>query len=348
AGNPANALIQKPSEAELKSISVALSAAILSADMMKIVNLLMPFHISTRGGDNSLAKKLMSDYQANTGNKEGLIDQIKNNLKGDDVNFALYLLQSPPAAAITGQSESTLLNPGTPKSNVVAGGNVTRYFLMKYRTLGKKGEVDVENAFGYEYKGGLSQESRWLQFIWRQVVAINSKGEETPVPGSVTSNSGSYELTTDENKINYNLDNLPGAEGPWYESVNVKEGGGGSNQREAGLAAIYDLPHWKQTMNAVLKAFRMPDTVSVESRAFFNTYLIRGFEPIDHKKIRIAYKGTKEKNYRPEDKENELEEDAVLIGPYQRKLEGEGVNHLEEGMKKALNDKYPGEYDYIK
>lgn len=327
-----------PAPESIKLTSGELYSAIEAGNSAAVSSLLMPFHLALRSsGKRDVTDSLINDYQANTGSKVGLVEHIKTKLAGDDALFALYLIQSPGAYNFTGEPNAQLTKVLDVKSTEVAGGKSFLLMGADFKTSARS----AEGGFGMNYTGALSQETRWLQFLWREVVAIDKNNKETRIGGNVSSSSGDYQLTTDDAKKVYNLDTIRRSEAPWYEAPN-KDNELGPGTRMAGVAAIYDLPDWLQTYDAVVKAFELPDTVKVESRATFTSYLIRGFTPLHSESIRMFYFGEKATDFNEKTKAADL--------PYygQVQVDPESKDHLMPGMKEALNARFPGQYDYIK
>ena len=130
-----------------------------------------------------------------------------------------------------------------------------------------------EDGFGITYEGKDADKAQWLQFIWREVIGVDSaEANPSPLAENITTSGGSYKLTSGgtwtanggPSSENYNTDTASTSD-PFYESKGMAD-------RSADAATIYDQPSAAQTK--VDKAFNA-GAKKVVSRAHFHTFLIK-------------------------------------------------------------------------
>jgi Domain of unknown function (DUF4157) len=117
---------------------------------------------------------------------------------------------------------------------------------VKVRTGVEFSDTDKDD-FAVSYRGPGSADTHILQFISREVVAVNKDKSAHPVTSTITTTGGTYDLTpggTDSTfgkpgKANVNTDTLSHT-APFYES-NESEAQDGAS-RTADSTTIYDLP----------------------------------------------------------------------------------------------------------
>ena len=159
-----------PAEYEAASRAVHAALTAKTVDAEGIYAALLPLM-----RDPGRAANLKTAYSSlfNT----GLEADLAAKLAGADLSYALYLLNAPgPAAAHAPTIFKAQPGPGTPPKTVppaVAGGAVTAATEVPWETKsGKKGQY----GFGVGYSGALSQDSRWLQFIEREIDYVPKSG----------------------------------------------------------------------------------------------------------------------------------------------------------------------------
>jgi hypothetical protein len=150
---------------------------------------------------------------------------------------------------------------------------------VKVRTDIEFSDTD-KGDFGVSYKGPDSADTHILQFISREIVAVNKDKSAHPVADSITTSGGTYDLTpggTDSTfgkpgKANVNTDTLSKT-APFYESDESEKQDGAS--RTADSTTIYDLPG--NASAKVQGAFTAggADVDHVVSRAHFVDYFIQ-------------------------------------------------------------------------
>jgi hypothetical protein len=150
---------------------------------------------------------------------------------------------------------------------------------VKVRT-GVDFTADDKDDFAVSYKGPGSADTHILQFISREVVAVNKDKSAHPVAKTITTTGGTYDLTpggTDSTfgkpgKANVNTDTLSKT-APFYESDESEKANGAS--RTADATTIYDLPG--SLAGNVHDAFTTggADVDHVVSRAHFVDYIVQ-------------------------------------------------------------------------
>ncbi len=206
-------------------------------------------------------------------------------LSGADLSFALYLLQAPGPASPHTPSVAYVAQPGfgaTPTTATVGGGTVSAGTAVPYSYQPKDPAKPVTSAqfgFGYGYSGALSSDTRWLQFIEREI--DSTKGTvTTPVTGDFTAGTRTYPLTTNAANPSWSVDS-DNTSDPFFDQTHS-----GESWRDAMSVSAYDSPSWgRQIVDAQLRA----GATSVTSRAHFDIYLIRDFAPIFHIEVEITW-----------------------------------------------------------
>lgn len=152
--------------------------------------------------------------------------------------------------------------------------------------LAREGAPDGDNNFALTYTGKDSDNARWLQFIWREIVGLDDKDASTPVKETITTSGGTYDLTDNGTyttpgtpaKNNYNTD-CPNTSDPFYEAF-------GEADRTADSTKMIDLPG--PAVSQVKGAFR-GGAKKVASRAHFTTFLVKGRAITFQTAINIAW-----------------------------------------------------------
>ncbi len=121
------------------------------------------------------------------------------------------------------------------------------------------------SVFSASYSGTDSGKSRFLQFIWREMIVEHPVKGTFAVSGPLASTAKTgYAWTTDPKKPNYNTDTTSSTN-PFYEA-------GGAHNRTAGATTIFDRP--ASRIGDAKTQFDAGAT-KVTSRAHFTTYLVR-------------------------------------------------------------------------
>jgi Domain of unknown function (DUF4157) len=258
----------------------------------------------------------------------GLEMDIAAKLTGAGQSYALYLLNAPTAAL---PHAPTIFKaqpgPGTPPTTApppAAGGTVTAETRVPYET--KKGTKGTY-GFGVGYSGALSGDSRWLQFIEREI-DYNPKGggQRTALNEEIEGGSGAatnkYKLTTVTGSPNWTVDSYDPSN-PFFDETHSNDA-----WRAATSVAIYDAPGARA--GDVGKLFHAGNT-NVTSRAHFDIYLIRDFSAIYHVEIEIVWTFSNPTTSR-------ISRNVKATGP---------VTALPGALKAALVARYPA-YAYIR
>jgi hypothetical protein len=247
-------------------------------------------------------------------------------LTGADQSYALYLLNAPKAA--TPHAPTTFKaqpGPGIPPASApppAAGGTVTAETKVPYETTkGSKGTY----GFGVGYTGALSGDSRWLQFIEREIdYDPAGGGQRKALDKEIESGGGAnkYRLTTVTTSPNWIVDSYDPSN-PFFDETHSNDA-----WRAAPSVAIYDAPAARE---ADVKQLLDAGNSNVTSRAHFEIFLIRDFTAIYHVEIEIVWTFS-----------------GATKSPPARTIKATGpVNGLPGPLKAALVARYPA-FAYIR
>jgi hypothetical protein len=303
---------------EYKAVAKKLYAAMkgLGTDEEAIYGLLLPFN-----RDEPKLTKLKTIYQSElkgglTG--KGLEADIKDEMSSDELAYALYLLNAPPPAA--NRTTVTVSKPGTEAhTGKVEGGEVSVHTGTQYTPTAAGAALRPE-GFSLGYKGGLASETRWLQFIWREIVVNHpTKGEYHVKAAIGTSAKHGYSLTTDRDKPTYNTDSAD-ADNPFYEA-------GFFSNRTADAMTMFDQP---AAIESHVRAAFSDGATKVTSRAHFNTFLIRDYKTLYHVYLQVEWTFN-----------------SAAASPNVQTVKSAGkADSLPSDMKEKLVEQYP-KFDYI-
>ena len=259
-------------DAEFKAAAKALYAAMkgMGTKIETLYGVLIPFN-----RDKAALDKLKAVYQTElagglTG--KGLEADIKDEwgLSKNEESYALYLLNAPP--------------PGTPH----AGPALTAAGAEAFKTTVPGGELSArtgasmgapyDQMYSLGYKGGLANESHWLQFIWREVCVTDAKGKNSRLADSITTTGGTCNLTTDPDAPNYNTDSASPTS-PFYEA-------GGMHGRTDDSITMFDMP---APATAFVTREFAGGAKKVVSRAHFNTFLVRDYKVLQQVKVDVEW-----------------------------------------------------------
>jgi len=133
------------------------------------------------------------------------------------------------------------------------------------------------NVFSLTYEGQDAERMRWLQFAWREIIGVDARGNSTARKGTVTTDTGSYELTeggtstalgTPTKKENFNPDSRSDLD-PF---VDAAEGGPpGTAYRTAASTRFFDQPG---PMVDLVKEMFDAGATTVVSRAHYMQFLV--------------------------------------------------------------------------
>ncbi|TND08100.1 MAG: hypothetical protein FD123_2654 [Bacteroidetes bacterium] len=278
------------------------------------------------------------------GTAKALEEAFVAKLTGNTVFYALYLLNAPPPNMNSFGGEG-LSWTGDENFNVSAGGgNVTQQTDL---TISREGNPTSTQAdFSVEYAGGLSESSRWLQFVSRTLEYSETGSTDRQYVGA-TNDDGSkipYEFTTDPNDPVYSVDVMLGAPAPFYEEASPSEPENpGANIRNPSATTIFDSPGSGLTWAAYI--FDNPDVFpnveKVYSTAYFYTFLIRDFFPI----VRINHIRVAEFTRKPDaNEEDPPHVKYPMTETHTQEVKGSAP--LPGPMKEVLVKYYP-EFSYI-
>jgi hypothetical protein len=230
--------------------------------------------------DSTSAATLKTTYAKLYSN--ALEADLSAKLKGADLSYALYLLNAPGAAA-THAPTNFKAQPGPGKGPAttpppVEGGTITAETEVQWETnAGKLGQY----GFGVGYSGALSAESRWVQFIEREI-SYDPKGggKRTSLDKEVTAGGGKnkYRLTTSASSPNWAVDSYS-TSSPFFDDKS-------DAWRDATSVSIYDAPAPRV---ADIKELADAGHTNITSRAHFDIYLIRDFSAIYHVELEIVW-----------------------------------------------------------
>lgn len=211
-----------------------------------------------------------------------LEDDLGAKLTGADLSYALYILNAP-GAAVAHAPTTFKAQPGPGKGPVttpppVAGGTIKAETEVPWET--KSGSTG-QYGFGVGYSGALSADSRWVQFIEREI-SYDPKGggKRTSLDKEITAGGGKnkYRLTTSTASPNWAVDSYS-ATSPFFDEKS-------DAWRDAASVSIYDAPAPRE---ADIKELFDAGHTNVTSRAHFDIYLIRDFSAIYHVEIEIVW-----------------------------------------------------------
>jgi truncated hemoglobin YjbI len=244
----------------------------------------------------------------------GLEADIKDEMSGSELSYALYLLNAPPPAAAA--ADVTVNAAGTEEhTGTVPGGSVSVRTGAQFTA----GTTAYTEGFSMAYQGGLASDTRWLQFIWREIVVTHPTKGIYRVNAPITTTGGTYQLTTDTSNPSYNTDSAS-ATSPFYEAAFT-------DIRTADATTIYDQPGAAQ---ALVNAELAGGATTVVSRAHFNTFLIRDFRPLHRVHLEVEWSFTS----------------AGGTPRVQTVRSGGRATSLPTDMKRRLVQQYPN-YEYI-
>ncbi len=212
----------------------------------------------------------------------GLEADLTAKLTGADVSYALYLLNAPgPATAHSPSAFSAQPGFGTAPATAppaAAGGTVSAGTQVPYTTT--KGATGTF-GFGVSYSGALSSDSRWLQFIEREIDYVpKGGGKPIALDKEITSGTNKYKLTTVTATPIWVVDSYDPSN-PFFDETHA-----GTTWRDATSVSIYDAPAPRDSdVNDLFTA----GATAVTSRAHFDIYLIRDFSAIYRVEIEIVW-----------------------------------------------------------
>ena len=304
AGGAVIAAAAPATQAQFDAAAGRLKAALAgqAPDGRTVIATLLPLN-----REAAAAGRLKAAYQAAAG--RALETDLQTKLAGSRLAYALYLLNAPPPAAAGGPSQITLGSGTAPASAppAVEGGQVSAQTAVPYTTASGK---SASLSFAVSYAGALAAESRWLQFIWRDIEVTGADGRKKFLNDTVTVGSRSYPLTTDPKAPGYSVDSRSGSD-PFYEASTS------TARREPNLTTIGDAP--TPIRSLVQREFNGGAT-AVVSRAHFEIYLIRDFRALYHVGVDVEHPFRDATHYTTNRAIRVTETVSALPGPLQKAL----------------------------
>lgn len=269
---PTVAAAQPSSPGQIEAAARRLAAAMagLGTDEEAIYATLLPFN-----RDATLLTQLKTTYQRIFG--RSLQDEIVDEMSSSELAYALYLLNAPPPAA-PGGTFQTIPGTGTPPAKPpvpVEGGQVSALTGVQYPTASGPASV----TFAITYSGGLAADTRWLQFIWREMEVTAADGSVRRLSDPVTIGTRTYPLTINPGSPSYSVDSRS-ANDPFYEASTS------TARREPDLTMIADAP---TPIRSLATREYAGGARSVLSRAHFEIYLIRDYRTLYHVAVDIEH-----------------------------------------------------------
>jgi hypothetical protein len=275
----------------------------------EIFQILLPY-----SGYNGPFDRLNAHYENLDENTESnsIVKDLNLMLTGTDLSYALYLLTTVPKYQPDPQTQATVSDYGTQSvlkempGGKITGGQMVDYSITEHGGLVRPGS----DGFSVGYKGGLTEESNWLQFVWREMI-YTKDGEDHWYTGKVPleADVNPYNFSAGSDNPEYRVDSNT-TKTPFYEDLQ-------SNVRTADETTLYDAPG--DAAVVAYQFFDQPGVTHVKSIAHFDTFLIRGYAPVSVVKTTVEWDFTGKSI--PEPKISMHEETAVKIPePMQKKL----------------------------
>ena len=262
-----------PADFTTQATRLQAAMAGLGTDEETIYAVLLPFK-----RDVTTLNQLKAAYKTLTGNE--LQADIEDEMSSDELHYALYLLngQKDEVAPVT---KAGVNNAGTNLTTAaVTGGTAKGNSNVDYTNLATGAPRPA--GFSVGYQGGIAADSRWLQFIWREMIVTRANGDVVALNDPMnTSAVNGYNLTTDPSNPSYNTDSA-NATNPFYESGFV-------SNRTADSTTIFDFPSSMQPIVAREFGNAANPATQVISRAHFNTFLVRDYRPIRQISITVEW-----------------------------------------------------------
>lgn len=209
----------------------------------------------------------------------------------------------------------TIVDEGTQGATAkVEGGTASAYTDVKL-----KGEDASHSNFAFVYKGKHASHTRWLQFIWREILVEHPVKGNFAVDQAVSTTGGNYKLTTDPTKPEYNTDSA-NKQTPFYES------GGYTNRTASGNTMIDEPSQYTSITDAQFD----DGATKVTSRAHFVTYLVRDMDVMQRFDLTVEWVAT--------GKASATRTQTVTASS--------AADKLDPGIRKVLVAQFP-DFDYL-
>jgi hypothetical protein len=222
---------------------------------------------------NDLIKGLTDDQLAKLGLAAWGLSLVPFMTGAYRLNRLVAFKRNPPAATTEGDQANVTKEGELKHSGKAGGGDVS------VRTGAEYAGGTYKEGFSLGYKGKDAAKTRWLQFIWREIVVDHPTKKTYRVDDEIGTSGGRYRLTIDPKKPSYNTDTDPATGSPFYEA-------GGTNKRTADSTTIYDAPGAAQ---AFVDAAIDDGATKVTSRAHFTTYLVRDVDVLYKVEITVEW-----------------------------------------------------------
>jgi hypothetical protein len=226
--------------------------------------------------DAAKIKKVRDAYT--TAFETDLEADIRLELGGDDLSRALFFLNAPPPEKPA--ATATVIKPGTEKHTAKVGdGDVS----VRTDVESKTGSKTYPEGFSIGYTGRKAEDSRWLQFLWSEIISTQADKTEKRASATALGVAGgrSMDLTTDPTAPKYHVDSAS-TTNPFYENRFT-------NIRTATGTTIYDRP--SEFTNVIMKEFDAGATKVVE-KDHFDDFLIRENKTIYRVSVVVTWEYT--------------------------------------------------------
>jgi hypothetical protein len=286
-------------------------AAILHGEAIATLGLTTVTYDARMGSDRFTTDRVAKTVKFGTSAFKGGYAAVVATVT-DAVTRSISFVANAPASATPVMTTTVNVAGKVVKSAKVPGGKVTVRTGVNYDTYGSEG-------FSAEYKGTSSSDSRWLQFIWREIIITDAEKKTSSLKESITTTGGSYDLTTDPKSPNYNTDS-GSASSPFYEEAF-------NANRTADSTTMFDRP---ASVDAKVQAQFAAGATKVVSKAHFHTFLIRDMSVLHRFDIDVGWNYT-----------------TKAVPPRTTSVSGsEAANALPSRMKARLVAQYP-KFSYI-
>ena len=247
---------------------------------------------------------------------------------GDRVYRTIRFVQNGPGTMPAHAPTYTVTTPGAEVHHAAVGGGDVRVRTGVQASF-SDGSTSPE-AYEMEYAGPDSGTTQWLQFIWREVDVEEDWWPDSTLDDEISTTGGTYNLTTDPSKPNYNTDSAPGSATPFYES-------GGANLRGPTTTTMLDEPGAMEHL--VQREFK-DGADKVTSRAHFSTYLVRGMQVLYRVDLTVQWVFERDTHYN--------EDTEALSTPRRTQTvdSGRAVSALDPRMRKRLVAQWPA-FNYL-
>ena len=279
-----------------------------SVNATAIINLLTGLN-----RDATKIKKIKDAYSA-AFNKD-LEAELRLALGSDSLAHALFLMNAPapetPISTVSG------IKPGTEKHTAKVGdGEVSVRTDVEF----KLAERTFTEGFSVGYTGAKAEDSRWLQFLWSEIISTQEDGSVKRLAANgLPISKIPMDLTTDPKDPKYHVDSAR-TDNPFFES-------GSTTIRSAKASTIYDRPY---EFADLIEAELNKGATKVVEKDHFADFLVRDYKTIYKVSLTVTWEYTSKTNVT---RSTKFESGSAVTG-------------LPSDYKKALVKAYP-KFDYI-